>query len=503
MKISRNSSHRQNRQNSICRPSTVANAANADQIFWNTSTPVLTTDVFEELELPTRRTHSNTNSFSFDQSCFTELPFNEAPEVLQSPDDCCLPQFEEVLELDKNLEQMPAHKLKQFLFLHSVVNSSSDDSQFTDSGTESEEYWIDNPPSAGGGFYRFDVVEVPIPLEGQGQQVQVDPEEDVKKMLTEPQVIFYSVPLSIKHLLCTHDNLMGLCENITLERIVRRRTLSKIIPMSSEGVRRFFPLEVDFSSSKEGCNDVVNVCAFIQTLSNNFQRKLGSFFNTTFQFSYKFNCGKFYIKYGIFDDNFDFTFGSNLIDLHAFSRYLPETDERLDDKGLNSRRKKRCHKTSRAWKTFVTMAEVFTIIDYMLKGKFSWVQNNRKLLDYISKGGSIKVASKQYDTTVRKNQQRILSNVRKYIRNKELMPLKEAKERNIMNDSQLEFHNGLYDQIIGFYENIGRELPQSRVKMYVIELNDLEAVIAQILDKYVYEQYEVTADHDNASNYKT
>ncbi|GAV54425.1 hypothetical protein ZYGR_0AL01570 [Zygosaccharomyces rouxii] len=495
MKISRNNSHR---QNGISRSHT---AASADHIFWNTSTPVPTGDFLEELELPQRRVHSDTNSFSFDQSYFKELPFNDVPEALQPPGYCCLPQFEEVLGLDKNLEQMPPHKLKQFLFLHSVVNSSSDDSQFTDSGTESEEYWIDNPPSTEGGFYQFEVIEVPIPLRGQGQQMFSDPEEDVKKMLTEPQPTFYSVPLSIKHLLCTHDNLMGLCENITLERIVRRRTLSKIIPMSSEGVRKFFPLKLDFSPSKEGCNDVVNICSFIQTLSNNFQRKLGSFFNTTFHFSYRFICGKFYIRYGIFDDNFDFTFGTNFIELHAFSRYLPEIDGQIDD-GLSIGKKKRHQKTSRAWKTFVTMAEVFTIIDYMLKGKVSWVQNNRKLLDYISKGGSIKVASKQYDTTVRKNQQRILSNVRKYIRNKELMPLKEVEERNLRNESQSEFHNGLYDQITGFYENIGKELPQSRVKMYVIELKDLEAVIAQILDKYVYEQYEVTADHNDASNYK-
>ncbi|GCF00603.1 hypothetical protein ZYGM_000544 [Zygosaccharomyces mellis] len=495
MKISCNNSHG---QNGICRTHTTVSA---DQVFWNTSTPVPTGDIFEELELSHGRAHSDANEFSLNQLYFKESPFNETSESLELLSNCCLPRFEEVLGLDKNLEQMPSDKLKQFLFLHSVVNSSSDDSQFTDSGTESEEYWIDNPPSAESGFYQFDVIEVPIPLRGQGKHMFVDPEEDVRKMLTEPQPTFYSVPLSIKHLLCTHDNLMGLCENITLERIVRRRTLSKITPMSSEGIRKFFPLELDFSPSKEECKEVINICTFIQTLSNNFQRKLGSFFNTTFHFTYKFNCGKFYIKYGIFDDNFDFNFDTNFVELHAFSRYLPETDKLVDDRWLNSRKKKWYEKISRAWKTFVTMAEVFTIIDYMLKGKFSWVQNNRKLLDYISKGGSIKVVSRQYDTTVKKNQQRILSNVRKYIRNKELISLEEAEERNIRNETQLEFHNGLYKQILGFYENIGRELPQSRVKMYVIELKDLEAVIAQILSKYVYEQYDVTAGHNDAFSY--
>lgn len=493
MKVSRNN---RNKKSGLYSPPT---AASVDHIFWNMSTSMPNADLFEELGPPYKRVHSDGSIFSSDQSNFKGLSFSDAAGSMQPLEDCSLPQFEEVLELDKNLEQMPSHKLKQLLFLHSVVNSSSDDSQFTDSGTESEGYWIENPPSAENGFYQFDVIEVPIPLTKEREQTFVDPEEDVKKMLTEPQRTFYSVPLSIKYLVCTHDNLTGLSENITLERIVRRRTLSKIIPMSSEGIRKFLPLKLDFSPSKERYSEIASICSFIENLSNNFQRKSGSFFNTTFHFAYRFKCGKFYIKYGIFDDNFDSTFGTNFIELHAFSRYLPKMNQHIEVKRISTGKKKWHH--NRGWYTFVTMAEVFAIIDYMLKGKFSWVQNNRKLLDYITQGGSIKIASKQYDITVKKNQQRILSNVRTYIRNKELMSLQEAEERNIRNESQLEFHNGLYEQIIGFHENIGKELPQSRVKMYVIELKDLEAVIARILSKYVYEQYEVITDRNDASNH--
>lgn len=498
MKSSNDETHR---KNSIYKPSTTIST---DNISWNTSTPVPTKDFFEDLRFSQhRRSQLGSNVFPCDQAYFAQPSIDNNMNERDLPKCCCWPPFEEVFQLEQDLEQMPAHRLKQFLFLHSIVNSSSDDSQFTDSGTESEEYLIDNPPPAESEFYQFDMLEVPIPLNGPRQQMYSDHEEDLRRMLTEPQLTFYSVPLSVKHLLCTHDNLMGLCENITLERIVRRRTLSEIVPMSSEGIRQYFPLESDFSSSKDECNGTIDIHSLTRALSKNFHRKVGSFFNTSFQFSYRFTCGKFFIRYGVFGDNLDIKFVRDFIELHAFSRYLPEKNGINDDKGFNGiKRKSRFRKTpSWAWKTFLTMPEVFAIIDYMLRGKFNWIQNNRKLLKYISKGGSIKVAAKQYDTTVKKNQQRILSNVRKYIRNKELMPFEVAIERNLINESQLEFHTGLYNQILGYYENTGKVMPLSKVKMYVIELKDLEKVISRILAKYVYEQYEVIVNHtDDAFN---
>lgn len=490
--------HPRNRR-MLARPSTTSKIEN---VTWNSSTSVSKISFVREFDECHRKIHSDTNLLSTEYK--SNLPPSRDTTANVDSTMCCWPQFEEVLELEHTLDQMPPDRLKQFLFLHEIVNSSSDDSQFADSGNESEENFLEHPSTADGQFYHFHMLEVPIPLSNEYSTYtqEDDPEETINHMLSKPKLTFYSIPLSIKHLLCTHDNLMGLTENITLERIVRRRTLAEVIPMSSEGVRKFFPLRVDFSLKDVESRSFANVRSFIQTLSNKFHRKMGSFFNTTFHFTFTFNHGNFHVKYGIFEDNFDFSLGENVMELHAFSRYLPEDcfGHKNEWKGFRVRREKPSQSTRKVWKSFIPMAEIFNIIDCMLRGKFSWIQNNRRLLGYIAKGGSLRVASRRYDQTVKKNQQRILSNVRKYIRNKELMPLEQARERNIRNEAKLEFQCGLYEQVVGFYQNIGKKLPQLKTKMYVVELKDFETVIVKILERYVYERYEVTAN-DNTFTY--
>ncbi|SJM87236.1 uncharacterized protein ZBIST_3425 [Zygosaccharomyces bailii] len=459
---------------------------------WNTVDSSSRSDFPEECSKRHRKNHSDSNLLS------NNLDFDSSVSI-SSPshfdtDANYWPKFEEVFELEQTLEQMPRHRLKQFLFLHSIVNSSSDDSQFADSETDSIDYSFEYPPESTVDFYQFHMLEVPIPLINVSSEFScTDAEDSINKILSRAKLELYSIPQSIKHLICTHDNLMGLSETIILERIVRRRALADIIPMSSVGVRKFFPLQVTYSLTDIEFKNIISIREFILTLSNKFHQKIGSFFNTTFQFTYTFNHGTFHIKYGVFEEVLDFSIGKNIMNLHAFSRYLSE-DCFNNKKASKVRRRKRPEKPRKVWKSFVIMDEVFDVIDYMLRGKFSWTQNNRRLLEYIRKGGSLKVASRQYDQTVKKNQQRMLSNVRRYIRNKELIPLHQAKEKGIKNQAKLEFHCGMYDQVVGFYENIGRDLSQSRIKMYVIELEDLEEVIIKILEKYVYERYEVTAN---------
>lgn len=481
--------------------------ADTEPVIWETSTPAQSSNLIEQYVDFHQGICRATNPHFIDEGYEPEEVDDEDDDGDDGEDEdvtdagygghymrCPWPEFEEVLELEHALEQMPPHRQKQFLFLHNITNSSSDDSNFNETETDSGEDWTSYPAPVDCDFYHFELLEIPVPLPTTTLDFYEEADVEIREVLTKPRLAFYAIPQSIKHLLCTHDNLMGFSDSITLERIVRRRSLADIIPMSSQGVRTFLPLEVDFSLTNVEQECITDVSSFIQTLAEKFHQRIGSFFNTTFQFSYTFDDGKYHLKYGIFEDcdhlsqkpsNMDY------IELHVFSRYLPSTCfAELEWKGERSRKQRRDSTNKKGWKSFVTMAEIFDIIEYMLKGKYSWIQNNNRLLTYIRRGGSLKVAAKQYQLSVRKNQRRILSNVRKFIKNKELMSFGRTKKLGIEKDTELEFHFGLYEQIIGYYDNLGINFSSLEDKVYVIELKDFENVIRSILAKYVYERYD-------------
>ncbi|AQZ18624.1 (ZYRO0E04026g) [Zygosaccharomyces parabailii] len=286
---------------------------------WNTVDSSSRSDFPEECSKRHRKNHSDSNLLSnnlgFDSSVAISSPSHF------DTDANYWPKFEEVFELEQTLEQMPRHRLKQFLFLHSIVNSSSDDSQFADSETDSIDYSFEYPPESTVDFYQFHMLEVPIPLINVSSEFScTDAEDSINKILSRAKLELYSIPQSIKHLICTHDNLMGLSETIILERIVRRRALADIIPMSSVGVRKFFPLQVTYSLTDIEFKNIISIREFILTLSNKFHQKIGSFFNTTFQFTYTFNHGTFHIKYGVFEEVLDFSIGKNIM---KFARIFP------------------------------------------------------------------------------------------------------------------------------------------------------------------------------------
>ncbi|QLQ82549.1 hypothetical protein HG537_0H03120 [Torulaspora globosa] len=405
---------------------------------------------------------------------------------------CGLPEFEDVVELEQKLEDMSAQKQKQFIFLHSIVNSSSDDSQLESSDEIVGDSSVAQPLKE---LYNFRLLERPFPLP-ELSHGDYDPiEVQIRSMLTVPRQVSYSIPLVLKHLLCTDDNLMGFEDNITLERIVRRKLLADIIPMCSQGSRTFLPLVVDFSPTHLGQENVINISNFIQKLADKFQPRINSFFNTRFQLSYTFEDGKYKIMYGIFEDHSYFTektWNSHYIDLHVFSRYLSKfcfsTDEVDDDSGNVSN-----SQYQREWKSFITMGDIFNLVDYLLKGKSSFIQSNSHLLKHIKNGGSLRSAAEKYDLSLQMNKHRILSNVRKYIKGKRIVSAKNFEALSTDNNLDRDFHCGLFDQVKGYYNDLGINDFHESDEMYVIELRHFEDVIRSIADKYVYEKYVLPA----------
>lgn len=404
-----------------------------------------------------------------------------------------LPNFEEVVELKSTIAQMPFHRQKQFIFLHEIVNSSSDDSNY--SGTESANHNVlETLSSLDNTFHHFELLEIPIPIK-QAKDFAPDSgwQSDLHELLNCPRLTFYTIPMALKHLLCTNDNLIGLNDTMMFERIIRRKLLSDVIPMSSRGTRQFFQLSVEFTPVSGIESSITNLKSLISTLTTNFYQRMGSSFNTTFQFSYNFENGKYEAKYGIFEDLSHLSSRSskdNYIELHVFSRFLSGAylcninSISLEESDTNS------EKAGKGWKSFMTMEEVFYVIEYMLKGKKSWIQNDGRLLRFIRTGGSLKEAAREYNSSEIRNYRRILSNVKKFIINKEVMSLEEAEKMGIRKQRYLEFHNGLYEQIVGFNENLGRKTPKYREKIHVIELEDFEDVISSIMSKLVYERYD-------------
>ncbi|QLL34479.1 hypothetical protein HG536_0G03410 [Torulaspora globosa] len=405
---------------------------------------------------------------------------------------CSLPEFEDVVGLEQKLEEMSPQKQKQFIFLHSIVNSSSDDSHLDSSDEIVGDSSMIQPLKE---LYNFRLLERPIPLPEPSNE-EYDPiEVQLRSMLMVPRQVSYSIPLVLKHLLCTDDNLIGFEDNITLERVVRRKLLADIIPMCSQGSRTFLPLEMDFSPTHAGQENVINISNFVQKLADKFQPRINSFFNTRFQLSYTFEDGKYKIMYGIFEDHSYFTektWNSNYIDLHVFSRYLSKfcfsTAEVDDDSGNMSN-----SQYEREWKSFVTMGDIFNLVDYLLKGKSSFIQSNSHLLKHIKNGGSLRSAAEKYDLSVRMNKHRILSNVRKYIKGKRIMSAKNFQALSTDDNPDRDFHCGLFDQVMGYYNDLGINDFQESDGMYVIELRQFEDVIRSIADKYVYEKYVLPA----------
>lgn len=401
---------------------------------------------------------------------------------------CSLPEFEDVVGLEQRLEDMSAQKQKQFIFLHSIVNSSSDDSQLDSSEETVADSSMTQPLKE---LYYFRLLETPIALP-ELSHGDYDPiEVQIRSMLTVPRQVSYSIPLMLKHLLCTDDNLMGFEDNITLERIVRRKLLADIIPMCSQGSRTFLPLEIDFSPTHVDQENVINISNFVQKLADKFQPRVSSFFNTRFQLSYTFEDGKYKIMYGIFEDHSYFTektWNSHYIDLHVFSRYLPKfcfsKEEVNHDSGNISK-----SQYESEWKSFLTMGDIFNLVDYLLKGKSSFTQSNSHLLRHIKNGGSLRSAAEKYDLSVQMNKHRILSNVRKYIKGKRIVSAKNCEALSTDDNRDREFHCGLFDQVMGYYSDLGISDFQEVGEMYVIELRDFEDVIRSIADKYVYEKY--------------
>ena len=411
----------------------------------------------------------------------------EAPEVGVGN---LLPEFEDVMGMEREIREMPSDRRKQFLFLHNIVNSSSDDSQFQNSDDQTDKSLSPAPIAQDTSLYHFRLTETPMPLPEREENDSDEEENLVRSILMMPHLVEYSIPHALKHLLCTDDNLMGLSDSITLERIVRKKSLGDIIPMSSRGTRKFLPLEVDFSPTHECTKNLINISTFIQKLSDKFQPRIGSFFNTKFQFSYRFNNGKFEITYGIFEDHDYFTQEMrdiDYIDLHVFSRYLPKDCFVEAKPYCTNQPSNEC--CEREWRSFITMTDIYAVVDHMLKGKCSFIQNSSHLLKYIKRGGSLKVAAKHYEISVQKNQQRILSNIKRYIKNKKVMSMQRAKELGKENSLNSEFHLGLFDQILGYYDDLGSNTSLPNEATYVVELTDFEEVIRSISAKYVYEKY--------------
>lgn len=401
------------------------------------------------------------------------------------------PEFEDVLGLEKKLEEMSARKQKQFLFLHSTVNSSSDDSQLSFPEEETAGVLSQVQP-ADSQSYNFELSETPIPLPELPHDEDDPLEILLRTMLMSSQQVSYSVPLVLKHLICTDDNLMGFEEKITLERIVRRKILSDIIPMCSLGSRSFLPVEIDFSPTYIGQENVINITKFIRKLSDKFQPRNNSFFNTRFQLSYSFENGTFKIMYGIFEDHSYSTqnsWNSNYIDLHVFSRYLSKNCFFATELDESSTINTKLEVEEREWKSFMTMGDIFNLVDFLLKGKSSFIQSNSHLLKYIKNGGSLRSAAKKYELSVQKNKHRILSNVKKYIRGKRILSTDNVEYLGSNDGLDRDFHCGLFEQVKGYYSDLGHDDFQETDATYVIELKDFEDVIKSIAEKYVYEKY--------------
>lgn len=402
-----------------------------------------------------------------------------------------LPEFEEVLELEQKLDEMSSQKQKQFIFLHGIINSSSDDSQLDFSDDESCNSLSAAPAVEELGLYHFQLMETPIPLPELSYDDFSQFETQIRNLLMTPRPVSYSIPLALKHLLCTDDNLMGFEDNITLERIVRKKILADIIPMCSQGSRTFLPLQIDFSPTHIGQDNITNVSNFINKLSEKFQPRTNSFFNTKFQLSYTFEDGKYKITYGIFDDQDYFTpkaWNAGYIDLHVFSRYLSKdcfpTLEAHDRSSISE-----SDHHEREWKSFIVMDDIFKLVDYMLKGKCSFIQSNSHLLKHIKGGGSLRSAADKYEMSVQKNKRRILSNVRKYVNGKKIVPIRNFTKLAAEGVIDKDFHCGLFDQVVGYYSDLGLQDFQKCEEMYVIELKHFEDVVKSIADKYVYEKY--------------
>lgn len=412
---------------------------------------------------------------------------DEGPEI--GPDNV-LPIFEDFIGIKREIEDMSSDRKKQFVFLHSIVNSSSDDSQFQDSDDETDQSLSPVPIAHNEADYRFELTETPMPLPKPVEYELDEDEAQVRSMLTMPRLVEYSIPRTLKHLICTDDNLMGFSDSMTLERIVRKKSLADIIPMCSQGTRTFHSLTIDFSPTHEGRKNLINISTFIQRLSDKFQPRIGSFFNTKFQLSYKFDNGRFEIEYGIFEDHDFFTQeirDIDYIDLHVFSRYLPKKS--VFEAGARNSHFSSIDNCEREWRNFIIMTDVYNLVDHMLKGKCSFIQNSSRLLKYIKKGGSLRVAAKHYEASVHKNQQRILSNIREFIKNNEVLSPQKAKMLMKEDPLEDEFRLGLFEQIVGYFDDLGINSKFPAESAFVIELKDFEEVIKSISAKYVYERY--------------